>query len=86
MGYTSITFPALGTGNLGYPPELVAKTMLDCFVNYATTQRNTPITEIVIVTGIRETGPVYTVRLPILSVDINYVFSQPHLGETLFYP
>lgn len=60
MGYTSITFPALGTGNLGYPPELVAKTMLDCFVNYATTQRNTPITEIAIVTGIRETGPVYT--------------------------
>jgi len=28
-GYKSVAFPVIGTGNLGYPWKLVAKTMLD---------------------------------------------------------
>lgn len=31
---SSIAFPALGTGNLGYPPCLVAKTMFEAVYDF----------------------------------------------------
>ena len=35
QGHTSIAFPALGTGNLGYPEQNVAKSMIDTVISYA---------------------------------------------------
>jgi len=41
--YTSIAFPVLGTGNLGYPPATVAETMLGAIDQF---QQNTPSTSL----------------------------------------
>lgn len=32
---TSIAFPAMGTGNLGYPRDMVAEEMCSCIVNFS---------------------------------------------------
>lgn len=37
-GLNSIIFPALGTGTLGYPPCLVAKTMFDAVYEFGKTR------------------------------------------------
>ena len=39
----SIAFPSLGTGNLGYPPKIVAKVMITTVQNYFKTYRTTCI-------------------------------------------
>ncbi|KAM4731160.1 LOW QUALITY PROTEIN: poly(ADP-ribose) polymerase family member 14-related sequence 1 [Anableps anableps] len=36
--FTSISFPAVGTGNLGFPKDLVASLMLDKFLEFSTRQ------------------------------------------------
>lgn len=41
--YTSIAFPVLGIGNLGYPPATVAETMLDAIDQF---QQKTPSTSL----------------------------------------
>lgn len=46
-GYSSIAFPALGTGLLGYPPHKVASIMLDVICHFQKT-KNT-LCEVVIV-------------------------------------
>ena len=33
-GYNSISFPALGTGNLQYPPEMVAQWMIESVIDH----------------------------------------------------
>lgn len=42
--YKSIVFPALGTGNLRYPRELVAETMYKCVSQFD--QSNTSLKEV----------------------------------------
>ena len=69
MGYTSITFPAIGTGKMGYPPTVVAEAMLDCFVNYAKTQTDTSVKNIVVVTGVGCGGAVHEVFIFILQIS-----------------
>lgn len=45
-GLRSISFPALGTGNLGYPPDIVAKHMFDSVENYVSDQPFNSLTEV----------------------------------------
>lgn len=60
MGYTSIAFPALGTGNHRFPPERVAETMLECFVNHARQQTVSSLESIIVITGLISESPVNT--------------------------
>ncbi|XP_062616540.1 protein mono-ADP-ribosyltransferase PARP15-like [Saccostrea cucullata] len=46
---SSIAFPALGTGRLGYPPELAAKTMFRCCREFHSRNRDTSLKEILFV-------------------------------------
>ena len=43
LGMTSIAFPALGTGYLGYPPKLVASTMFYAVENFDKLKSKTSI-------------------------------------------
>ncbi|XP_061170810.1 protein mono-ADP-ribosyltransferase PARP14-like [Saccostrea echinata] len=43
---SSIAFPALGTGRLGYPPELAAKTMFKCCREFHSKNRDSSLKEI----------------------------------------
>ena len=42
----SVALPSLGTGNLGYPPKIVAKVMITTVQNYYKTYRTTCITSV----------------------------------------
>ncbi|CAG2222955.1 PARP10_14_15 [Mytilus edulis] len=44
--YESIAFPALGTGTLGYPPCLVAKTMFDAVYEFGRTRKGKALKEV----------------------------------------
>lgn len=44
---TSIAFPSLGTGNLGYPVDKVAKQMFSCVENFS--KSNSDIKEVLLV-------------------------------------
>ncbi|XP_062604645.1 protein mono-ADP-ribosyltransferase PARP14-like [Saccostrea cucullata] len=46
---SSIAFPALGTGRLGYPPEQAAKTMFRCCREFHSRNRDTSLKEILFV-------------------------------------
>ena len=48
-GYASIAFPVLGTGNMGYPPDVVAQTMLGAVDQFLQTNPSTSLMEIKIV-------------------------------------
>ena len=43
---SSIAFPAIGTGNLGYPNDAVARTMIKAITDYMSSHKSTPITSI----------------------------------------
>lgn len=45
----SMAFPALGKGRLGYPPDLAAKTMLKCCIDFLRQKRSTLLKEIIFV-------------------------------------
>ena len=75
-GYESITFPAIGAGHRGYPPGLVAKTMLDCMANYVKRQTNTSIRNIVILTGFEAGGKVEQVSYFQSIVYVKACFSR----------
>ena len=47
--HTSIAFPALGTGNLGYPEQNVAKCMMDIVIDYAEKNPQSSIRDVKIV-------------------------------------
>lgn len=44
----SIAFPAIGTGNLGYPKDLVASSMLDEILAFSSKKKPVHLKEIVI--------------------------------------
>lgn len=46
---SSVAFPALGTGKLGYPADIAAKTMFQCIHRYLTQNKTTSIRQINIV-------------------------------------
>ena len=48
-GYTSLAFPVLGTGNLGYPYDVVAQTMLGAVDQFYQTSPSTSLREVKIV-------------------------------------
>ena len=47
--YQSIVFPVLGTGNLGYPVDVVTKTMLDTIKYFETSTPSTSLRDVRIV-------------------------------------
>lgn len=49
FGHTSIAFPALGTGNLQYPEQNVAQSMIETVIRYAEKYPNSSITDVKIV-------------------------------------
>ena len=49
LGHTSIAFPALGTGNLRYPEQNVARCMIETVVDYTENNPNSSIKDVKIV-------------------------------------
>ncbi|KAK3600834.1 hypothetical protein CHS0354_014195 [Potamilus streckersoni] len=47
--FQSMAFPALGTGNLGFPSDLVGKLMFGCIKSYSLAKRNTSLKDILLV-------------------------------------
>ncbi len=45
-GFSSIAFPAMGTGNLKYPPDTVAKAMFQAFLSFGTNNSGTSIKDV----------------------------------------
>ena len=45
----SVGFPALGTGNLNYPPQMVAKCMMEAIVEYIEQSSRTELRKVHIV-------------------------------------
>lgn len=48
-GYATVALPALGTGNLGYPHNIVAQTMLGAVDRFLQTNPSTSLREVRIV-------------------------------------
>lgn len=46
-GLRSLTFPAIGTGNLGFPPAEVARLMLDDVLNFSQKKGSNSVQEVV---------------------------------------
>ena len=46
---SSIAFPAMGTGKLGYPPDVVASVMYSCVDEYAAKNSKTALKEVLFV-------------------------------------
>lgn len=81
QGHSSIAFPALGTGNLKYPEQEVAKGMIEAVIDYAKTNPGNCITDVKIVIYLKDikTQMVFTCLLfrsllfsPTVSVDLLY--------------
>ena len=47
--HTSIAFPSLGTGKLGYPVDQVAKQMFTCVENYSVSTPKSSVKEVIFV-------------------------------------
>jgi poly [ADP-ribose] polymerase 10/14/15 len=45
-GIRSIAFPAVGSGNLRFPPDIVAKSMLEAVDNFSSRNTRTSINEV----------------------------------------
>ena len=52
---TSIAFPAIGTGNLGYPNDVVARVMVEAVSTFLSTQKNSTLSAVYLVTFLTET-------------------------------
>lgn len=48
-GLTSISFPAIGTGNLGFPKDLVASLMLDEILAFSSKKQPKHLKKVVII-------------------------------------
>jgi len=48
-GHVSIAFPALGTGNLNYPPALSAQYMIEAVMEYAQENPKSSITQVKVI-------------------------------------
>lgn len=49
QGLISITFPAIGTGNLGFPKDLVASLMLDEVLKFSSKKNPKHLKEVVFI-------------------------------------
>ncbi|XP_046562803.1 protein mono-ADP-ribosyltransferase PARP14-like isoform X2 [Haliotis rubra] len=56
--YRSIAFPALGTGNLGYPRDVVAKTMMETMEQFGQDNPTTSLQEVKIVVYHKDTATI----------------------------
>lgn len=56
--HSSVAFPAMGTGNLGYPRETVAKEMFSIVHNFGSSNPNTTICDVYFVLYDRDTDTV----------------------------
>ncbi|KAJ8320637.1 hypothetical protein KUTeg_002224 [Tegillarca granosa] len=45
-GLASVAFPALGTGNLNFPKDVVAKEMFQCVIDFSSNQPSSSVTEV----------------------------------------
>lgn len=48
-GMTSVAFPTLGCGFLGYPADVVSQIMKECIENFETTHENTSLRQLFVV-------------------------------------
>ena len=54
-GEASITFPAIGAGNLGYPNDVVAKTMIKAIFDYFSSNKTSTITKVYLMIFMKDT-------------------------------
>ena len=54
-GAASIAFPAIGTGNLGYPNDVVAKTMIKAIFDYFSSNKTSKITKVYLMIFMKDT-------------------------------
>ena len=55
LGVTSIAFPAIGTGNLGYPNDVVARIMIDAISNFLSSHKSSTLNTVYLVTYLIDT-------------------------------
>ncbi|XP_065925390.1 protein mono-ADP-ribosyltransferase PARP14 isoform X4 [Magallana gigas] len=68
---SSMAFPALGTGRLGYPPDLAAKTMLKCCRDFLRQKRSTLLKEIIFVVYHEDKDTLQTFQSVMSSEDVS---------------
>ena len=56
--YNSIAFPAIGTGNLGFPRDVVAKEMFTVIYNFARANPKTSIKDVRFIVYQKDTGTI----------------------------
>lgn len=88
-GHTSIALPALGTGNLGYPAQDVARCMINAIIEYIGDNSSSTIrnVKIVIYTADRQTQSVSTKKNNQVSnhaiPSVMFVLNQRHYLDYL---
>ena len=69
-GYSSIAFPAMGTGNLGYPRDIVAKCMHQSVNDFGNHNPNSSLKEVKIVVYDKD---VATVKVNCIHIVIDFL-------------
>ena len=68
-GFVSIAFPALGTGNLGYPRNVVARNMFSCVDRFSTSNPGTSVCDVRFVVYERDMN---TIQVGLFLSDKNF--------------
>nr|XP_034328119.1 protein mono-ADP-ribosyltransferase PARP14 isoform X2 [Crassostrea gigas] len=68
---STIAFPAIGTGRLGYPPDLAAKTMLKCCRDFLRHNSSTLLKEIIFVVYHEDKDTLQTFQSVMSSEDVS---------------
>ncbi|XP_035860523.1 poly(ADP-ribose) polymerase family member 14-related sequence 1 isoform X2 [Sander lucioperca] len=85
-GLTSISFPAIGTGNLGFPKDLAASLMLDEILAFSSTKQPKHLKKVVIILYSQDAQTIqvfsdeFTKKFPSASVDPLPTTSQQSTG------
>ncbi|XP_056293566.1 poly(ADP-ribose) polymerase family member 14-related sequence 1 isoform X3 [Pseudoliparis swirei] len=88
-GLTSISFPAIGTGNLGFPKDLVASLMLDEILAFSSTKQPKHLKTVVIILYPKDAQTIqsfrdaFTQKFPNVSVPTSAPQSQGHFSKVV---
>ena len=70
-GAKSIAFPAIGTGNLGYPKQSVAKAMFDGVQKFKNFYNGSSIVEVLFVIYPKDTKAILVSFILLTKIDLN---------------
>ena len=79
-GYTSIAFPAIGTGNLKYDPKMVAKIMVEETLKFSSAVQPTTLKEVRIVLFPSDTATLQVSAINIRILSTSMYKPHPHFN------